>query len=124
MALLKYDITAGEQSASATGAIGSGVSTTTMTSTMGRVVVRVTGLGTGNTARVAIEDTNNASAFSDVASVATFEFNGGSDHDGDTRSKAIYELPDFRYGSTNTKVRANVTAISGGTAKVYAWIEQ
>jgi hypothetical protein len=123
VAKITYDITSGDAAVSATGAIGSGVATATMTSAPGRIVIRATGFN-GQSARIAVEDTNNVSAFSDAASVFVADIKGTSSPDGITISRQLYELPDLRFGSTNTKLRVNVTALSGGSGTVYAFVEQ
>lgn len=117
-------ITTGEQTVSATGAVTGSLDTSAITGDF-TICVRVRGLSGSQSARVAIEDTANSTPFSDVSTVCEFDVKGAESVEGDTFKVRSYDIPSIRIGAANTKLRANVTAISAGaSAEVEAWLEQ
>jgi hypothetical protein len=121
---LIFPITTGEQAVTATGAVPGTLSTTTTLNT-GMIKVRVRGLTPGQSLRIAVEDTNNATPFSDALQVFTVDTAAGQNPDGNEFSVAINTLPDIRIGSANTKLRLNVQAITATTnAQIFGWVEQ
>lgn len=119
------DITTGEQSIAAAGPATGTLDTSALTGAY-NIKCRVSGLATGKKMMVSIEDTANASAFSDALPLAVFHFTGGFPVDGITKSLQAYDIPNARFGITNSKLRVNVTAIDAGAGSpsVHAWIEQ
>lgn len=117
------DITTGEQgSITTTGAITGSLDTSAKT---GKYAVKLRMSLTAGVAAVALEDTANASAFSDAVQIAVFHIKGASSTEGIVNSKQDYEIPATRFGAANTKLRFNVLSISGGgTLKAYGWLEQ
>lgn len=78
------------------------------------VGINVTALTAGAVAVIAIEDTANASAFSDAVQVAVFHFQGPIvANDPVAESKRQYEILGTRFGAANTKLRTNVLSLSG-----------
>lgn len=117
-------VTTSEQTVSATGAITGSLDTSALTGDFtirGRVRA-----ATGNpTVRIAIEDTANATPFSEALQVSVKDVKVTNGSDGETVDFGrSYDLPSIRFGATNTKLRANCQAITGGTAFVEVWIEQ
>jgi hypothetical protein len=68
--------------------------------------------GTAGQAEVALEDTANASAFSDALRVAVFSIKGIAPAEGVTFSNRITKCR--RFGAPNAKLRFNVVSIAGG----------
>jgi hypothetical protein len=123
MALI-YPISTGEQTVTATGAV-TGTLTTTSILNNGMLKVRVRGLTSGQSARIAVEDTNNATPFADALQVAVFDTAQGQNPDGNDFSVAINTLPSIRIGTANSKLRLNVQAITATTSiQVFGWVEQ
>jgi hypothetical protein len=118
-------ITTGEQAVTATGAVTGSLSTATLTGDF-TVKVRVRGLSAGKALQLAVEDTANATPYSDVTQVAVAQFYGETLADGDTRNWRQYEIPMTRFGVANSALRVNVQQISAtpGTVLVDAWLEQ
>lgn len=118
------NITTGEQSVSATGAVTGSLDTSALTGDY-TVKLRVWGLTSAQSAMIAIEDTANASAFSDAKQVAVAHVVGVAAVEGVTFEWKTKDIPVTRFGATNTKLRANVLGISGSpTFNVFAWLEQ
>jgi hypothetical protein len=118
------NITTGAQTVSATGAVTGSLATATLTGDY-TVKIRVSGLAAGKSLQVALEDTANASAFSEATQPYVFSFVGGDDRDGITLSVRAYQIPMARFGVANSKFRLNVQS---GTATIAAsilgWLEQ
>ena len=116
------DITTGVQSDTATGAITGTLDTSSLS---GDYTVEAVFTLTAGTAIVAVEDTANATAFSDAVQVAVFHIKGATPSEGVTFSKKSYEIPGTRFGATNTKLRFNVLAITGsGTLTTHGMLIQ
>ncbi len=119
-------ITTGVQSPTSTGAVTGSLDTS---ATTGKWVikVRIAALGAGKTAILAIEDTANASAFSDAVTQAVVQVKGLVT-EGKTEKNFVfqdYELPGLRIGAANNKLRVNLTSITATPGlKVQAWLEQ
>jgi hypothetical protein len=76
------------------------------------LVVVVNNLAAGKKARIAIEDTASATAFSDAQTVAVFDLTGGITQNNSVAfSKRAYEIPSIRVGAANNKLRANVLSV-------------
>ena len=119
------NITTGEQTVSATGAITGTLDTSGLSGDY-TVKLRVSGLSAGKKIMIALEDTANASAFSDALQCAVFHVVGGATADGNYNERKNYDIPMTRFGAANTKLRFNTLAIdsSPGTVLVYGWLEQ
>lgn len=92
----------------ATGAVTGTLDTSALAGDFTLVVV-VNNLATGKKARIAIEDTANATPFSDAQPVAVFDLVGGINTNNSVAfSKRAYEIPSARIGAANNKFRANV----------------
>jgi hypothetical protein len=120
----RTDITTGEQAVTTAGAVTGSLDTSALPA-FNTVKVMVRGLSATKRALFAIEDTANASAFSDAIQVATFHFVGGGTVDGDSRERQSYDIPLTRFGVANSKLRLNCLAIDAtpGTVLAHAWIE-
>ncbi len=121
--MVMSNITTGEQgSITTTGAITGSLDTSALT---GKYAVKLRMKLTAGVAVVAVEDTANASAFSDAIQVAVFHIKGASPNEGNEWNKQDYEIPGTRFGATNTKLRLNVLSITGGgTLTAFGWLEQ
>jgi hypothetical protein len=118
------DITTGFQTVSATGAV-TGTLDTSALSGDSSIKLCVNGLAAGQTAQVAIEDTASATPFNDAHQVAVFHVQGQVQSQAEAWfAKRQYEIPATRFGAANTKLRANVLALSGGNLSLRALIEQ
>lgn len=116
------DITTGVQSVTAAGALAGSLDTSALT---GKYAVKLNFSLTAGVAVVALQDTANASAFSDSVDVAVFHIKGPSSTEGIVYSKQDYEIPATRFGAANTKLRFNVLSIAGGgTLAAHGWLEQ
>jgi len=116
-------ITTGEQTVSATGPV-SGTLNTSALSGDWSVKVRIRGLAAGKRIMLSLEDTNNATPFSDARTIAHWDTLGGMPTDGLTLTKYHYESPSAKFGAANTALRVNCTAIdSGASAQILAWLE-
>jgi hypothetical protein len=119
------NITTGEQVVTATGAVTGSLATATLTNGIGAIKVRVTGLLSGQSVRIAVEDTVNATPFADALQVFVFDTTQGAAPDGNTFSVQLINLPDARFGVALSKLRLNVQAITASTSiKVLGWLEQ
>jgi hypothetical protein len=118
------DITTGVQTVTATGAVTGSLNTASLSGDY-TIKVRVDAMPASETAIVAIEDTANASAFTDAIQVANFHIKGTGNAEGSVFSWPKYMIPGTRFGASNTKLRVNVTSkTSSGNMKLYAWLEQ
>lgn len=117
-------ITTGEQSVTATGAITGVADTSAYTKDLFTVKLRVTSFPAGQTATIALEDSANATAWSDTRQVQTFHVVGPATAEAplDFFVKKN-DIPNVRIGVANAKMRFNVQSISGGTLKAIGWIE-
>jgi hypothetical protein len=121
---MTYDITTGVQTVSATGPV-TGVLSTSGTIGEFTIFVDVFGLGVGQAATVEIQDTASSSAFSDANTVASFNVAGLIEAQSDVmQSRLSFESPAIRYGAANNALRANVSALSGGSITLHAFLEQ
>ena len=115
------DITTGEQSVTTTGAITGSLDTSALS---GKYGVKVRFKLDAGVAIVALEDTANASAFSDAIPIAVFHVRPTLSV-GSIASIQDYEIPATRFGASNTKLRFSALKIAGGgTLKTWAWLEQ
>jgi hypothetical protein len=117
------NITTGEQgSITTTGAITGSLDTSGLS---GKYAVKLRFKITAGVAVIALEDTANASAFSDAIQVGVVHIKGASPNEGTEHNWQDYEIPGTRFGATNTKLRFNVLSISGGgTLTAFGWLEQ
>lgn len=123
-------ITTGEQTVTGTGPVTGTLDTSGLSGDY-TVFVRVRGLTSGSSMQVALEDTANASAFSDATQPYVFSFVGsgttgaGAQTEGIVQSVRKYQMPKARFGVTNSKFRINVQAMDGSsTSLVTAWVAQ
>lgn len=118
-------ITTGEQSVTATGAVTGTLDTSGMAAKdFWAIKLRATSFASGQTATVVVEDTANSTAFSDAKVVAVAHITGPAS--GEAPKDFVWkksDVPNTRFGATNTKLRFNVTQISGGTLKLNGWLE-
>jgi len=121
--MVRTDITTGEQSVTAAGAV-TGVLATAALAPFNTVKLICRGLTAGQRALFSVEDTANVTAFSDVRQVAVAHFVGSASPDGSAREWATYDIPMTRYGVANAELRINCLAIdAGATALVHGFIE-
>jgi hypothetical protein len=119
---MQTDITTGTQTVTTTGAITGSLDTSAL---IAAYTVKAKLKLDKGVAIVALEDTANASAFSDAVQVAIFNIHGPTPAEGDVRSVREYQIPGTRFGAANTKLRFNVLAIAGGgTLTTWGWLEQ
>jgi hypothetical protein len=119
---MKTDITTGVQTVTTTGALTGSLDTSALT---GKYAAKLNFSLTDGVAVVALEDTANATPFSDAIQVAVFQIKYATPAEGITLSKQDYEIPGTRFGATNTKLRFNVLEIAGGgTLTAHGWLEQ
>jgi len=117
-------ITTGKQTVSATGPVTGTLNTSAMSGNF-RVKVLIAGLGEGLRMMLSLEDTNNATPFSDARTIAHWDTYGGMPADGLTLSIRSNQMPSAKFGAANTALRLNCTALdSGASAQVTAWLEQ
>ncbi len=118
------DITTGVQTVTGTGAVTGSLATASLTGDY-TVKLRIDALPAGETAIVAVEDTANASAFSEPIQVAVAHFKGLGNAEGNVFSWPKNQIPGTRFGASNTKLRFNVLSkTSSGNMKLYGWLEQ
>ena len=117
------NITTGEQTVTATGAVTGTLDTSTRTGDY-TIKVRVRDLTAGSKLMLGIEDTANVTPFSDAQAIAIFHFNGtGSEADQDKEVRS-YDVSSTLIGGTNNKLRVNVYRISASTTCfIDAWVE-
>lgn len=117
------DITTGEQTVSATGAITGTLDVSGLSGDY-TVKIMVRGLSASKYLLLALEDTVNA--FTATVQRAAKQFAGGMPTDGQVFSIPSREIPLSQFGITSGTFRINTLAISStpGTVKVHAWIEQ
>jgi hypothetical protein len=126
------NITTGEQTVAAAGAVTGSLDTSALNGPLSTtpgsftIKLRVRGLSSGKRAIFAIEDTANATPFSDAVQVAVCHVEGGMPTDGTSREWQSFEIPGTRFGVTNSALRLNCLSISAtpGTVKAHAWLEQ
>ncbi|MDE2103013.1 MAG: hypothetical protein KGL39_37560 [Patescibacteria group bacterium] len=124
-AATQSDITTGVQTLTSAGAATGTLDTSALTGDY-TIKVQVTAL-TAGPARVCVEDTANATAFSDKTPVFCFDVNAGTiPGSGITQSVRAYQVPATRFGATNTKLRVYVYTLSGSSPSisVHGWLEQ
>ena len=119
---MQTDITTGEQSVTTAGAITGSLDTSAL---IAAYLVRVKLELDMGVAIVALEDTANATPFSDAVQVAIFNVKAPTPAEGNIQSVREYQIPATRFGAANTKLRFNVLAIyGGGTLTAHGWLEQ
>jgi hypothetical protein len=121
-------ITTGEQTVVGTGPVTGVLSTAGLTGNF-TVKIRVRGLNNVPTVptivQIALEDTANVTPFSDVTQPWVASFDGNGTREDVTQSVRSYQIPDCRFGVTNSALRVNVQSMTGtASAMVDAWIEQ
>ncbi len=118
-------ITTGAQSPTTAGAITGVLDTSGLTGDF-TIKLRVTALGAGKKATIALEDTANATAFSDALQQWVQQVKGPySANTEKVFSIRAYELPNMRFGAANTKLRFNLTAVDASPGlTVQGWLEQ
>lgn len=119
------DITTGAQAVTTTGAVTGSLDTSALTGDY-TIKIRVSALGSGKRAVIALEDTAHATPFSEAIQVAVKQVVGTVTSDNELNfSWRSYELPLARYGATNTKFRINVLACDATPGlTVHAWLER
>ncbi len=120
------DITTGEQTVAAAGAVTGSLDTSALVAAdLKTVKLTVRGLAAGKRAVFAIEDTANATPYSDKIQVAVAHFQGAQPTEGVSKEWQTYDIPLTRFGVANSALRLNCLAIDGtpGTVKAHAWIE-
>lgn len=123
----RFDITTGIQTVTAAGAVTGTLDTSAITGnfTLHLRVWSLSAISGVASAMIALQDTANASAFSDAVTVVQVPLRGtvGTEQAWCFRH---YETPNARFGSTNTKFRVNVLSLTGGSPqlKLEAWLEQ
>lgn len=124
MAILA-DITTGAQAVTAAGAVTGSLDTSGLTGDY-TIKLRISALAAGKRAVVAVQDTANATAFSEAITVAVKQAVGSITADNELNfSWRSYELPLARYGAANTKLRINVLAVDGSPGlTLHAWLER
>jgi hypothetical protein len=112
--MLSY-ITTGAQTVTGTGPVTGSLDTSALGATADFTVkLDVTSMTAGAVAIIAIEDTANATPFSDAVQVAVFHVSGPIvTRADDNLNKRRYEIPGTRFGQSNSKLRANVLSLSG-----------
>jgi len=109
------DITTGAQTVTAAGPVTGTLSTATLTAAP-TLKLAVTGLTAGATARIAIEDTANSTAFSDAQAAAVWDIEGQVSTNDMDLSVTADMIPSLRFGTANNKLRANVLFLSVGAS--------
>ncbi len=119
------DITTGDQTVTATGAVTGVLDTATFTGDY-TVKVRIFGLEDGKSAVIALQDTASGTPFNDAIDVAVFHVKGKVTAEADiVLNKKSYEIPGTRYGVTNSKLRFNVRSLtSDSNLKIRGWLER
>ena len=117
-------ITTGQQSVTTTGAITGVLNTSALTGAF-TVKIRVAGLTSAQNIQIALEDTANATPFSDALQPWCVTFAGVAEPEGATQSVRSYQIPACRFGVANSELRLNAQVVTGSpTALVQGWIEQ
>jgi len=118
------DITTGEQTVAAAGAVTGSLDTSALTG-FKTLKLTVRGLAAGKRALFAIEDTANATPYSDKVQVAVAHFQGTLPTEGVAKEWQTFDIPLTRFGVANSALRLYCLAIDGtpGTVKAHAWIE-
>jgi hypothetical protein len=109
------EITTGAQTVTAAGPVTGTLDTSTLTQTPA-LKLEIQNLSAGATARIAIEDTASATAFSDALTVAVWDVAGAITAAADISLSVTADLiPSLRRGTPNTKLRANVLLLTGSS---------
>jgi len=119
------DITTGKQSVAAAGAVTGSLDTSAITGDF-TVRLRVSALASGKRMIIALQDTANATPFSDAINQDVRQFVGEIVPSAPVEvSIQSYQLPLLRYGAANTKLRFNVLSVDGSPAgEVHGWLER
>jgi hypothetical protein len=119
------DITTGIQSPTTTGAVTGSLDTSALTGDF-EICLDVLAIAAGKHARVAIEDTASATAFSDATTVQVWDFYGATAPPAQvSQSVRSYLVTATRFGVANAKLRANVQLLdSGANLQLHAWLRQ
>lgn len=133
------DITTGAQTVTATGPVTGTLDTSALSGDY-TVWIQVDGLTAGATAHIAVEDTASATAFSDAQAQATFSVTGQVESvatitlsfrdyqvgTGQVEADLTMGTNPRRFGATNTKLRANVTELTGSSPglTLHVYLEQ
>jgi hypothetical protein len=122
--MVRTDITTGEQAVAAAGVV-TGVLSTAALAPFNTIKLMCRGLAAGQRALFSIEDTANATPFSDVRQVAVAHFMGAQSPDGSAREWATYDIPLTRWGVANAEIRVNCLALDAGAGSVFVhgWCE-
>jgi hypothetical protein len=117
-------ITTGEQTVSAAGAIAGSLSTSSFSGNY-TVSVRIWGLAPGLRMLIELQDTSSSTPFSDARAIACWHFNGGTGGtDAIVASIRSSDLTSAKFGAANTAFRLNVVSLdSGASAQVLGWID-
>jgi hypothetical protein len=128
MAVIK-PITTSEQVVTATGAVTGTLDTSAITGNF-NLRIRVRDLTAGHKIMLSIEDTANASAFSDALPIAVFHFEGTGTGGGAAGENAMdqerqwYDVKAALLGAANNKLRVNCLRIdASSTCFVDCWME-
>jgi hypothetical protein len=118
------DITTGEQAVTAAGAVTGSLDTSGLTA-FKTIKLTVRGLAAGKRALFAVEDTANATPYSDKVQVAVAHFQGSMPAEGVSKEWQTYDIPLTRFGVANSALRLYCLAIDGtpGTVKAHCWLE-
>ena len=119
-------ITTGVQSVSATGAVtptaGLNVATAPASTADFTLFLEIQSLTAAQSARIQLEE--SANGFTTAIPLMVVDVKGAIASSADkVYSKRKYEIPSTIFGTSSAVVRANVTALSGGTLGVRSWVE-
>lgn len=122
--MIQTEITTGIQTVTSTGAVPGTLDTSALSGDF-TIKVQVLDLTAGSTARIVVEDTANATPFSDAQPVSVFDV-AGQVNTPSTQDVRKYQVPSTRFGQANNKLRLNVQVLSGvsPSLSVRGWIEQ
>jgi hypothetical protein len=112
------EITSGAQTVGAAGPV-TGTLDTSAIANIESITLEVLGLTAGAAARITIEDTASATAFSDAQPVAVFHLQGTIQPSA-TLAQTIGrdQLQTLRNGAANNKLRVNVLQLTGAAASL------
>jgi hypothetical protein len=122
-------ITTGEQSVTAVGAVTGSLSTNGLPKA-GWLKARIRGLLPGQSIQMIVQDTANATPFSDAIAVWEIDTAQGAQVATVPENEMnfaieLFRLPDMRFGGANNALRGNVTGMTAGAAPlVTIWLEQ
>lgn len=117
---MQTDITTGAQTRTSAGAFTGTLSVATALTPIPTIRVAITGL-TAGLARIAIQDTQNSSEFSDALPAAVFDVKGPVDQV--ELSITPDMMPSLRVGNTYNQLRAYLLLLTASTVTVYATAE-